>query len=317
MGGTARLSRYLAVTLIAAGCAGASVTETGQATTSDQPTTADTSSTTTSPTTSAIEWISVDNPVSMTGRTTVDSELRIERLPAFSDVAVRGQIVSLGPADYLVPAAVLDDVDGSRARLARETSAPISTPITVRVHDVVATRINPPVDVAPGDELTLWVSGGSVEFTVTPEDAARTGLRPDISHEEEQAVIDSGEEPPQGPGPVPTEPFQTGYSSPEFVSATEGDEAIAFLRWAEWYDPVANDGSYYDMSLLLSVDYTGVGLFVRDDHETADPNTPFAHAATGASVSGRDLLDAAGALSELTGSATAPQALGLDLYDSP
>ncbi|MEL7158018.1 MAG: hypothetical protein AAFN30_15675, partial [Actinomycetota bacterium] len=267
-----RLRRWVwgctVVFLVAGGCARAPLaTETGPASTSREPTTVATTAGSVeeqSPTTSAMNWVPVERPASMTGRTTIDWELRVERLPEFSDVAVRGQIVRLGPADYLVPEAVLAELNGSRAVLARETSAPISTPIVVRVHEVLAARPAAPVGVAVGDELVVWVSGGSVEFTVTPEDAARTGLRPDISHEEEQAIIDSGQEPPEEPGPVPGEPFQFGYSAPEFISLTEGQEVVAFVRWADWYDPVANDGTYYDdLTLLLGLDYTGVGLFVR------------------------------------------------------
>lgn len=57
---------------------------------------------------------------------------------------MRGQIVRLGPADYLVPESTLADFNGSRALLARETSAPIATPVVVRVHDVVAAQQTPP-----------------------------------------------------------------------------------------------------------------------------------------------------------------------------
>ncbi len=320
-----RLRRWVsgctAVFLVAGGCAETpAVTETGPADTSRQPTTvaAAGSVETQSPTTPVVEWVSVERPVSMTGQTTVDSELQVEQLPQFSDVAVRGQIVELGPADYLVPEAVLAEFNGSRAVLARETSAPISTPVVVRVHKVLAARPTAPVGVATGQELVVWVSGGTVEFTVTPEDAARTGLRPDINHEDEQAIIDSGQEPPPEPGPVPAESFQFGYSAPEFVSITEGQEIVAFLRWADWYDPVANDGTYYDgITLLLGLDYTGVGLFVRDPAEPSDRAAEFTHAATGAPIPESDLLHAASGLPDLSGDPTAPQWLGPDLYSSP
>lgn len=311
-----------AVCLVAGGCAKTpTATDTGPANTSQQPTTvaatAD-SVETQSSTASGIDWVSVERPVSMTGQTTVDSEVQVGRLPRFSDIAVRGQIVELGPADYLVPEAVLAEFNGSRAVLARETSAPISTPVVVRVHEVLATRPAAPVGVAAGDELVVWVSGGTVDFTVTPEDAARTGLRPDISHEEEQAIIDSGQEPPQEPGPVPAEPFQFGYSAPEFVSVTEGQEILAFLRWADWYDPVANDGTYYDdITLLLGLDHTGVGLFVRDLEVPGSRAAEFTHATTGAPIPEGDLLHAAAGLPRLSGDATAPQWLGRDLYSSP
>jgi len=253
----------------------------------------------------------------MNGQTTIDGELRVERLPRFSEVAIRGQVLRLDPADYLVPESTLAAFDGSRAVLARETAAPISTPIVVRVHEVLAARTDAATDVAVGDQLTVWVSGGLVEFTVSPEDAERTGLRPDISHEEEQAIIDSGLEPPQGPGPVPTEPFRTGYSSPEFVSLTEGQEAIAFLRWADWYDPVANDGTIHeDLPLLLSLDDTGVGLFVRDLNGPVPGSGPFIHAASSTTLAEGDLLDAAEGILDLTGPASSPGWLGSDLYNS-
>lgn len=311
-----------AVTIVVSGCAERpGTTLTAREATPRPPTSLSTGSddddATTSSTSPAIEWVSVESPASMNGQTTNGGELRVERLPGFSELAIRGQVLRLGPADYLVPESTLVAFNGSRALLARETSAPISTPIVVRVHEVLAARTNSAIDVVIGDQLTVWVSGGLVEFTVSPEDAERTGLRPDIGHEEEQSDIDSGREPPRGPGPVPTEPFQTGYSSPEFVSFTEGQEVIAFLRWADWYDPVANDGTYYeDRRLLLGLDDTGVGLFVRDLDGSALEPGPFVHAATSAAIAEGDLLDAADGISELTGRASSPGWLGSDLYNS-
>ncbi len=306
----------VAATILIVGCAEQppAISVAAEATTSRQTVTAPIDLTADGETTSTaplVEWVPIESPAVMRGHTTIDRDLRVERLPEFSEAAIRGQIVGLGPADYLVPESILAEFGGSRAVLSRETSAPISTPVVVRIHEILAARRDVVVDVAVGDELTVGVSGGLVEFTVTPQDAERTGLRPDISHEDEQAVIDSGREPPQGPGPVPAEPFHTGYSSPEFVSLSEGQEVIVFVRWGDWYDPVANDGTYYDdVTLLLSLDHTGVGLFVRDLEGLDVATGPFVHAATEAAFPEDDLLDAARGVSVLNGRASSPQWLG-------
>ena len=258
-----------------------------------------------------VEWLRFDAPTAMTGYTAVSSDPIPERLAAFAEVAVRGQVVALGPADFMVPESTKREFDNSGARLAREIPAAIATPLVVRVHEVLGARSDHSFAVEVGQELQLWVGGGTVEFTVTPEDAERTGLRPDVGHEEEQVIIDSGTEPPNGPGPVPDSSFDAGYSTAEFVSLAEGQEVIAFLRWADWYDPVANDGSSFpEVRLLLAVDYSGAGLFVRD----VGADRAFAHAASGAEIAEGELRLAAGAIDDLSGRAEQPRPLVPSIY---
>ncbi len=312
----------LALGLILAGCAAdstAAIDTAPTAATDSEPTTAGDMTVTTveiqpprrQQTTTTIGWVGFEQPVTIPGYTPAEDP-KLDRLAPLADAAVWGQIVAIGPGDYLVPASTLAEFDGSRAVLARETTASIFTPVVIRVHDVLAVRPDLAVDLTPGHELAVQVSGGTVEFVVTPEDAERTGLRPDVSHEEEQADIDAGIEPPPGPGPVPEQSFMAGASQTAHVSLAEGQEVIAFLRWGEWYDPVANDGSTFDdLKILLSLDYTGAGLFVRQRDSSAltieAGAEPFTHAATLSAVDADALLDAAAGIEALTGPATVPQ----------
>ncbi|MGH1488146.1 MAG: hypothetical protein ACRBK7_01930 [Acidimicrobiales bacterium] len=247
-----------------------------------------------------------------------DRVLKVELIPEFAEVAIRGQIVELAQAEYLVADPTREAFGGSTALIARELSVPIATPVVIRVHEVLGARPDWVELVTAGTELSVWASGGQVNFTITPAEAERTGLRPDISHEEEQAIIDSGAEPPSGPGPVPEKAFELGYDSPEFVSMAEGQEVIAFLRWADWYDPIANDGSSHkDLRLVVFLDINGAGLFVRDPNPQDTPNGSFTHAATTVRIAEQDLISAATAIDSLRGRAPTPGWFAKKLYHSP
>ncbi len=268
------------------------------ATTSATPAT----TTTSTPTSAGIDWVTIGSPETILGRLPVEEPLALDRLGRYSDMVVRGQIVAIEPGDFMVPDATRQAFDHSGARLWREANATIGTPVRILVHDVMAVRADHRPEVDPGDDLSLWTIGGTATFTVTPDEAAATGLRPGPSNEEEQAIIDSGREPPNGPGPVPDEPWESGVWSAQHLSIAEGQEVVAFLTWADWYDTVANDGSSYDdVRLLLAIDGNGLGLFVRASGSAMAGRGPFSHAPTGQRFELEELELAATAVNGLTG----------------
>ncbi|MEM7342506.1 MAG: hypothetical protein AAF467_27960 [Actinomycetota bacterium] len=144
------------------------------------------------------------------------------------------------------------------------------TALEIRVLEVIGGRRDWRERHQPGDVVTAHVLGGTFGFEVTPEEAKITGFRPDLSDEEEQAVIDAGEVPEDGGADqIPDEPFKVSLTTGYWVSLTEGDEIIAFIRDHQLWDPVANDGTRLDAQLTFPVHPVGHGIFVRDDDSVA------------------------------------------------
>lgn len=119
-----------------------------------------------------------------------------------------------------------------------------------------------------GDQLTIWVSGAQSSSLSPPKtQAAQARDQTSAMKKNRRSSTRGGNH----------------RKAPEFVSLAEGQEVMAFLRWDEWYDPVANVGTHYDVvTLLLSLDYAGVGLFARDLDGPDIGANPFMHAATAA-----------------------------------
>lgn len=237
---------------------------------------------------SIADLVAIDSPRSIVseGGHIFSGDVDPNKMADYSELAIRGQIVRIGDSRTTTRSGDWERLDDPDQILSQRANMQILTALEVRVLEVIGSRsdiANPP---SPGDLISVYVLGGTFSFTVTPEEAAITGFRPDISDEDEQKVIDSGQEPdPDKPQPVPEEPFEMSLSLGYRVTLTEGDEVIAFVRDHSLWDPVANDGSWLDVELTFPVHPVGYGIFVRQDAENSFRD------ATGESVvSEEDLL---------------------------
>ncbi|MCP4967317.1 MAG: hypothetical protein GY926_19060 [bacterium] len=220
---------------------------------------------------SVVELVAIDSPQSIIseGGHIFSGDVDPSKMADYSEVAIRGQVVRIGDSRTTTRSGDWERLENPDQILSQRANMQILTALEVRVLEVIGSRSDTANAPSPGDLLTTHVLGGTFSFTVTPKEAEITGFRPDLSDEDEQKVIESGQEPdPDKPQPVPDEPFDVSLSLGYRVTLTEGDEVIAFVRDHPLWDPVANDGSWLDAELTFPVHPVGFGIFVRQDART-------------------------------------------------
>lgn len=142
-----------------------------------------------------------------------------EELGFYSDAAVTGRIVSVGEARLSTP-------DGKPPAVGKDGSVNtldllVYRDVEVRIDEIVGRRAEASPLVAAmnrGDSFSMPVTGGTITWSLQPDEAEALGIIGDID----------GDEPPSK-ARQDADAIEVEFGSPGYIGLTEGDEVLLFL----------------------------------------------------------------------------------------
>lgn len=177
-------------------------------------------------------------------------------LAEFAEFAVQGKIIRIEAAHFNTPSGEWEGIGPGMDVHDQYVDLRSFTTVVIEVSEVVAIR--PGLNFEVPKVVEIDILGGEKEFSLTLEEALLIGVDRPISNEEENEVLESGQD-PDSVDLTPTEPMTLLKADPNAVLLFEGDEVIAFVRRSS-YASVGRDGRGR-IDVLTAPEIGGVGIY--------------------------------------------------------